>query len=62
MISPCSAGPASALPLCFLQLNRVKLVEKEKDALEEDKNKAIEFLCLENQIFKEKNQMCQYYM
>uniref|UniRef100_A0A8C0U6B4 Structural maintenance of chromosomes protein 4 n=1 Tax=Cyanistes caeruleus TaxID=156563 RepID=A0A8C0U6B4_CYACU len=44
------------------KLNRVKMVEKEKDALEEDKNKAIEFLCLENQIFKEKNQMCQYYM
>ncbi|NWR24514.1 SMC4 protein, partial [Emberiza fucata] len=44
------------------RLNRVKLVEKEKDALEEDKNKAIEFLCLENQIFKEKNQMCQYYI
>ncbi|XP_058668048.1 structural maintenance of chromosomes protein 4 isoform X2 [Ammospiza caudacuta] len=44
------------------KLNRVKLVEKEKDALEEDKNKAIEFLCLENQIFKEKNQMCQYYI
>ncbi|XP_053808271.1 structural maintenance of chromosomes protein 4 isoform X3 [Vidua chalybeata] len=46
----------------ILQLNRVKMVEKEKDALEQDKNKAIEFLCLENQIFKEKNQMCQYYI
>ncbi|XP_032924267.1 structural maintenance of chromosomes protein 4 [Catharus ustulatus] len=44
------------------KLNRVKMVEKEKDALEEDKNKAIEFLCLENQIFKEKNQICQYYI
>ncbi|XP_066181779.1 structural maintenance of chromosomes protein 4 isoform X1 [Sylvia atricapilla] len=43
-------------------LNRVKIVEKEKDALEEDKNKAIEFLSLENQIFKEKNQLCQYYI
>ncbi|NXD80625.1 SMC4 protein, partial [Halcyon senegalensis] len=44
------------------KLNRVKLVEKEKDALEGDKNKAIEFLCLENKIFKEKNHICQYYI
>nr|XP_030136276.3 structural maintenance of chromosomes protein 4 isoform X1 [Taeniopygia guttata]XP_030136277.3 structural maintenance of chromosomes protein 4 isoform X1 [Taeniopygia guttata]XP_030136278.3 structural maintenance of chromosomes protein 4 isoform X1 [Taeniopygia guttata] len=44
------------------KLNRVKMVEKEKDALEEDKNKAIEYLCLENQIFKEKNQLYQYYI
>ncbi|NXF02815.1 SMC4 protein, partial [Smithornis capensis] len=44
------------------KLNRVKMVEKEKDALEEDKNKAIEFLCLENKIFKEKNFICQYYI
>ncbi|XP_056354222.1 structural maintenance of chromosomes protein 4 isoform X2 [Oenanthe melanoleuca] len=44
------------------KLNRVKMVEREKDALEEDKNKAIEFLRLENQIFKEKNQLCQYYI
>ncbi|NWS72506.1 SMC4 protein, partial [Crotophaga sulcirostris] len=44
------------------KLNRVKLVEKEKDALEADKNKAIEFLCLENKMFKEKNRMCQYYI
>ncbi|NWU91598.1 SMC4 protein, partial [Upupa epops] len=44
------------------KLNRVKMVEKEKDALEDDKNKAIEFLCLENQMFKEKNRICQYYI
>ncbi|KFP12303.1 Structural maintenance of chromosomes protein 4, partial [Egretta garzetta] len=44
------------------KLNRVKMVEKEKDALEVDKNKAIEFLCLENKIFKEKNNICQYYI
>ncbi|NWI87344.1 SMC4 protein, partial [Pitta sordida] len=44
------------------KLNRVKMVEKEKDELEEDKNKAIEFLCLENQIFKEKNFIYQYYI
>ncbi|XP_042649553.1 structural maintenance of chromosomes protein 4 isoform X2 [Tyto alba] len=44
------------------KLNRVKMVEKEKDALEPDKNKAIEFLCLENKIFKEKNYISQYYI
>nr|XP_009938294.1 PREDICTED: structural maintenance of chromosomes protein 4 [Opisthocomus hoazin] len=44
------------------KLNRVKMVEKEKDALEGDKNKAIEFLCLENKMFKEKNHICQYYI
>ncbi|XP_010583275.1 PREDICTED: structural maintenance of chromosomes protein 4 [Haliaeetus leucocephalus] len=44
------------------KLNRVKMVEKEKDALEADRNKAIEFLSLENKMFKEKNRICQYYM
>ncbi|XP_027503241.1 structural maintenance of chromosomes protein 4 isoform X2 [Corapipo altera] len=44
------------------KLNRVKMVEREKDALEEDKNHAIEFLCLENKIFKEKNHISQYYI
>ncbi|NXF52790.1 SMC4 protein, partial [Oceanites oceanicus] len=44
------------------KLNRVKMVEKEKDALEADRNKAIEFLCLENKMFKEKNHICQYYI
>uniref|UniRef100_A0A8C5PS35 Structural maintenance of chromosomes protein n=1 Tax=Leptobrachium leishanense TaxID=445787 RepID=A0A8C5PS35_9ANUR len=44
------------------KLNRVKMVEKEKDALEGEKNKAIEFLTLENETFKKKNQICQYYI
>ncbi|NXW64667.1 SMC4 protein, partial [Eurystomus gularis] len=44
------------------KLNRVKMVEREKDALEADKNKAIEFLCLENKMFKEKNRICQYHV
>ncbi|XP_074954673.1 structural maintenance of chromosomes protein 4 [Phalacrocorax aristotelis] len=44
------------------KLNRVKMVEKEKDALEADRNKAIEYLCLENKMFKEKNYICQYYV
>ncbi|XP_072320218.1 structural maintenance of chromosomes protein 4 isoform X2 [Eucyclogobius newberryi] len=42
------------------KLNRVKLVEKEKNALEGEKNKAVEFLTLENDIFKLKSQLCQY--
>ncbi|XP_030071889.1 structural maintenance of chromosomes protein 4 isoform X2 [Microcaecilia unicolor] len=44
------------------KLNRVKMVEKEKDALEGEKNKAIEFLTLENEIFKNRNHICQYYI
>ncbi|XP_078003364.1 structural maintenance of chromosomes protein 4 isoform X3 [Phascolarctos cinereus] len=44
------------------KLNRVKLVEKEKDALEGEKNAAIEFLTLENEVFKKKNHVCQYYI
>lgn len=38
------------------------MVEKEKDALEGERNKALEFLSLENKMFKEKNKICQYYM
>uniref|UniRef100_A0A673HAS9 Structural maintenance of chromosomes protein n=1 Tax=Sinocyclocheilus rhinocerous TaxID=307959 RepID=A0A673HAS9_9TELE len=37
------------------KLNRVKLVEKEKSALEGEKNKAVEFLSLENDVFKKRN-------
>ncbi|XP_059187306.1 structural maintenance of chromosomes protein 4 isoform X2 [Centropristis striata] len=44
------------------KLNRVKLVEKEKNALEGEKNKAVEFLTLENDIFKHKSHLCQYYV
>ncbi|KFV61762.1 Structural maintenance of chromosomes protein 4, partial [Dryobates pubescens] len=44
------------------KLNRVKMVEKEKDALEGEKNNAIEFLCVENKLFQEKNRICQYHM
>ncbi|ETE72783.1 Structural maintenance of chromosomes protein 4, partial [Ophiophagus hannah] len=44
------------------KLNRVKMVEKEKDALEGERNKAVEFLSLENKMFKEKNKICQYYI
>ncbi|CAL8353506.1 unnamed protein product [Lota lota] len=43
------------------KLNRVKLVEKEKNALEAEKNTAVEFLTLENDIFRQKSQLCQYY-
>ncbi|XP_062329142.1 structural maintenance of chromosomes protein 4 isoform X1 [Osmerus eperlanus] len=44
------------------KLNRVKMVEKEKGALEAEKNTAVEFLTLENDIFKQKSQLCQYYV
>ncbi|XP_028276137.1 structural maintenance of chromosomes protein 4 isoform X2 [Parambassis ranga] len=44
------------------KLNRVKLVEKEKNALEGEKNKAVEFLTLENDIFKHKSHLCQYHV
>ncbi|XP_022062850.1 structural maintenance of chromosomes protein 4 isoform X1 [Acanthochromis polyacanthus] len=44
------------------KLNRVKLVEKEKNALEGEKNKAVEFLTLENDIFKHKSQLYQYHV
>uniref|UniRef100_A0A8C9HDX4 Structural maintenance of chromosomes protein n=1 Tax=Piliocolobus tephrosceles TaxID=591936 RepID=A0A8C9HDX4_9PRIM len=44
------------------KLNRVKMVEKEKDALEGEKNIAIEFLTLENEILRKKNHVCQYYI
>nr|XP_057935119.1 structural maintenance of chromosomes protein 4 [Doryrhamphus excisus] len=44
------------------KLNRVKLVEKEKNALEGEKDKAVEFLTLENDIFKHKSHLCQYYL
>ncbi|XP_033953366.1 structural maintenance of chromosomes protein 4 isoform X1 [Pseudochaenichthys georgianus] len=44
------------------KLNRVKLVEKEKNALEGEKNKAVDFLTLENDIFKHKSRLCQYYV
>ncbi|XP_072248446.1 structural maintenance of chromosomes protein 4 isoform X1 [Leuresthes tenuis] len=44
------------------KLNRVKLVEKEKNALEGEKNKAVEFLTLENDIFKHKSRLYQYYV
>ncbi|MGH0161302.1 UNVERIFIED_CONTAM: hypothetical protein FKN15_049082 [Acipenser sinensis] len=44
------------------KLNRVKMVEKEKDALEGEKNCAIEFLTMENEIFKKRNHVCQYYI
>ncbi|KAM4627800.1 structural maintenance of chromosomes protein 4 isoform 3-T3 [Polymixia lowei] len=44
------------------KLNRVKLVEKDKNALEAEKNTAVEFLTLENDIFKHKSKLCQYYV
>ncbi|KAJ8256292.1 hypothetical protein COCON_G00184440 [Conger conger] len=44
------------------KLNRVKMVEKEKAALEGEKNVAVEFLTLENEIFQHRSYLCQYYV
>ncbi|XP_036392385.1 structural maintenance of chromosomes protein 4 [Megalops cyprinoides] len=44
------------------KLNRVKMVEKEKSALEGEKNTAVEFLTLENEIFKNRSYLCQFYI
>ncbi|XP_012693852.2 structural maintenance of chromosomes protein 4 isoform X2 [Clupea harengus] len=44
------------------KLNRVKMVEKEKNSLEGEKNAAVEFLQLENDIFGKRSQLCQYYI
>ncbi len=44
------------------KLNRVKLVEKEKDELEGPKNAALEYLRLENKIVEKKNLGYQQYL
>merc|ERR1712025_366360 len=44
------------------KLNRVKLVEKEKDELEKPKNEALEYLNLNNKIIRKKNMGYQQYV
>ena len=44
------------------KLNRVKLVEKEKDELEKPKNEALEYLHLNNKIVRKKNMGYQQYV
>ncbi|KAK2144822.1 hypothetical protein LSH36_727g01027 [Paralvinella palmiformis] len=44
------------------KLNRVKVVEKEKNDLESVKNEAVEYLTLDNNITKKKNVMYQKYI
>ena len=44
------------------KLNRVKLVEKEKDELEKPKNEAMEYLHAENEIVQKKNLIYQHYI
>lgn len=44
------------------KLNRVKLVEKEKDELEKPKNEALEYLNTENEIAHKKNLIYQHYI
>ncbi len=59
---PCSTS-LCLHPLCiWLQLNRVKATEKEKDELEGVKNEAIEYLSLENEIVRKRNLLNQKYM
>lgn len=48
---------------CILfQLNRVKVVEKEKDDLEGFKNEVVEYLSMENEIVYFKNKIYQKYV
>ena len=44
------------------KLNRVKLVEKEKDELEKPKNEALDYLHSENEIVQKKNLIYQHYI
>lgn len=44
------------------KLNRVKLVEKEKDELEKPRNEALEYLNAENEITRKKNLLYQKYI
>ncbi|XP_076837221.1 structural maintenance of chromosomes protein 4 [Brachyhypopomus gauderio] len=44
------------------KLNRVKMVEKEKNGLEGERNKAVEFLTLENEMLKKRSQLCHFYL
>ena len=46
----------------YLQLNRVKAVEKEKDDLEGVKNEALEYLRKENEVVRKKNMLYQKYV
>ncbi|XP_074657787.1 structural maintenance of chromosomes protein 4-like isoform X2 [Tubulanus polymorphus] len=46
----------------ILQLNRVKLVEKDKDSLEGAKNEAIEYLTIENEIIRNRHALFQKYV
>lgn len=46
----------------YMQLNRLKLAEKEKDALEGDRQKADEFLRLDAAIRKKQNVLYQCHM
>jgi structural maintenance of chromosome 4 len=45
-----------------VQLNRAKIVEKEKNELEGPKNEAVEYLCRENEMAVKRNMLFQKYM
>lgn len=44
------------------KLNRVKIVEKEKEALEGPMKEAVAYVKVENEMAKTKNVVCQKYM
>ena len=50
------------IEISSFQLERVKVVEKEKDELEGAKNEAVQYLALENEITKLTNCLYQKYM
>ena len=50
------------MQLVSAQLNRVKVIEKEKDELEDAKKEAEEFLAMKNEIAKKQLTLYQRYM
>lgn len=50
------------LLVMVMQLNRAKIVEKEKNELEGPKNEAVEYLCRENEMAVKRNMLFQKYM
>ena len=46
----------------MFQLNRAKVVEKEKNELEGPKNEAMEYLCQENEMAIKRNMLYHKYM
>lgn len=60
MLTACSDN--ECFPSSLLQLNRVKVVEKEKNELEGAKNEAEEFLALQRDVARKQLTVFQRYM